>query len=56
MAFLFESFEGWKTYCSDKKKTIIEVVLEYEQEQKNRTEKQIWEGLGKAWEVMKDAA
>ncbi|HRE65574.1 MAG TPA: L-serine ammonia-lyase, iron-sulfur-dependent, subunit alpha [Cyclobacteriaceae bacterium] len=55
MAFLFESFEGWKTYCSDKKKTIIEVVLEYEQEQKNRTEKQIWEGLGKAWEVMKDA-
>lgn len=55
MAFLFESFDGWKTHCSDKKKTIIEVVLEYEQEQKGRTEKQIWEGLGKAWEVMKDA-
>ncbi|MCW5910014.1 MAG: L-serine ammonia-lyase, iron-sulfur-dependent, subunit alpha [Cyclobacteriaceae bacterium] len=55
MAFLFDSFEGWKVYCTDKKKSIIEVVLEYELEQKGRTEKQIWEGLGKAWEVMKDA-
>jgi len=55
MAFLFDSFEGWKTYCTDKKKTIIDAVLEYELEQKSRTEKQIWEGLGKAWTVMKDA-
>jgi L-serine dehydratase len=55
MAFLFDSFEGWKTYCTDKKKTIIDVVLEYELEQKGRTEKQIWDGLTKAWAVMKDA-
>ncbi|TXI68107.1 MAG: L-serine ammonia-lyase, iron-sulfur-dependent, subunit alpha [Cyclobacteriaceae bacterium] len=55
MAFLFDSFEGWKAYCTDKKKTIIDVVLEYELEQKGRSEKQIWEGLSKAWEVMKDA-
>lgn len=55
MAFLFESFAGWKSYCLEKKKTIIDVVLEYELEQKGRTEKEIWTGLSKAWEVMKDA-
>lgn len=55
MAFLFDSFEGWKTYCTDNKKTIIDVVLGYELEQKGRSEKQIWEGLDKAWAVMKDA-
>lgn len=55
MAFLFDSFEGWKAYCTDNKKTIIDVVLGYELEQKGRSEKQIWEGLDKAWAVMKDA-
>lgn len=55
MAFLFDSFEGWKTYCTDNKKTIIDVVLGYELDQKGRSEKQIWEGLDKAWAVMKDA-
>ncbi|MBX2896640.1 MAG: L-serine ammonia-lyase, iron-sulfur-dependent, subunit alpha [Cyclobacteriaceae bacterium] len=55
MAFLFDSFEGWKTYCTENKKTIIDVVLAYELEQKGRSEKQIWEGLNKAWAVMKDA-
>jgi L-serine dehydratase len=55
MAFLFDSFEGWKGYCVDQKKSVINVVLEYEHEQKGRTEKQIWEGLDKAWAVMKDA-
>lgn len=55
MAFLFDSFAGWKAYCTDKKKSVIEVVLEYEINQKGRTEKQIWDGLGKAWDVMKDA-
>jgi L-serine dehydratase len=55
MAFLFDSFEGWKAYCTGEKKTIVEAVLEYEFEQKGRSEKQIWEGLSKAWAVMKDA-
>ncbi|MBX2898093.1 MAG: L-serine ammonia-lyase, iron-sulfur-dependent, subunit alpha [Cyclobacteriaceae bacterium] len=55
MAFLFDSFDGWKAYCDTKKKTLVEVVLQYEQEQKGRTETQIWEGLNKAWAVMKDA-
>ncbi|MBP9927142.1 MAG: L-serine ammonia-lyase, iron-sulfur-dependent, subunit alpha [Cyclobacteriaceae bacterium] len=55
MAFLFESFEGWKNYCTENKKSVVQAVLDYEQEQKGRTEAQIWEGLGKAWVVMKDA-
>jgi L-serine dehydratase len=55
MAFLFESFDGWKKYCADNKMTLAEVVLEYESVQKGRTAAEIWSGLDKAWEVMKDA-
>ncbi len=55
MGFLFESFEGWKNYCVANKMSLSEVVLEYEREQKNRTDAEIWSGLDKAWEVMKDA-
>ena len=55
MAFLFDSFEGWKAHCEEKKISIIQAVLDYEKEQKGRTEQQIWDGLSKAWTVMKDA-
>lgn len=55
MAFLLDSFDGWKKYSQETKNSLIDVVIEYEVEQKGRTETQIWEGLGKAWEVMKDA-
>lgn len=55
MAFLFESFAEWKKYAEEKKLPLHEVVLEYEREQKNRTDQQIIEGLTKAWDVMKDA-
>jgi L-serine dehydratase len=55
MAFLFETFAAWKEYASEKNKSLADVVLEYEIDQKGRTEAQIWDGLSKAWEVMKDA-
>jgi L-serine dehydratase len=55
MAFLFESFEGWKNYCNKKSLSLAAVVMEYEIEQKGRTETEIWNGLSTAWEVMKDA-
>ena len=55
MAFLFESFEQWKKYSDEKKMSLGDVVLEYEREQKNRTDDQIFAGLGNAWSVMKDA-
>lgn len=55
MAFLFDSFQGWKDYSAASGKSLVQVVLEYEQEQKGRTERETYEGLQKAWEVMKDA-
>ncbi|HRG79540.1 MAG TPA: L-serine ammonia-lyase, iron-sulfur-dependent, subunit alpha [Cyclobacteriaceae bacterium] len=55
MAFLFDSFDGWRSYCANNKLSVVQAVLDYEKEQKGRTELQIWEGLGKAWVVMKDA-
>ncbi|MDH4058002.1 MAG: L-serine ammonia-lyase, iron-sulfur-dependent, subunit alpha [Cyclobacteriaceae bacterium] len=55
MTFFFDSFENWKKYSVDNNLSLVEVVIEYEKAQKNRTEKEITEGLSKAWEVMKDA-
>ena len=55
MAFLFESFSGWKKYAEKNNQSLVNVVLEYEMEQKNRTEKEIWDGLANALSVMKDA-
>jgi L-serine dehydratase len=55
MAFLFESFEGWKEYSIKTKKSLVEVVLEYEMVQKGRTESEIWNGLNNALTVMKEA-
>ena len=55
MPFLFDSFDNWKKYSLEHNKTLHAVVLEYEQTQKNRSEQETWEGLAKAWEVMKEA-
>lgn len=55
MAFLFDSFDTWKKYCADNNMSLVQVVVEYECNQRNRTETEIYEGLSKAWEVMKDA-
>jgi L-serine dehydratase len=55
MAFLFESFEGWRNHCNQNKISLVSAVIDYENEQNGRNEKQILEGLKTAWEVMKDA-
>lgn len=55
MAFLFDSFAGWKAFCEEKQISVIEAVVEYEFEQKGRSHAQIMEGLAKAWDVMKEA-
>jgi L-serine dehydratase len=55
MAFLFDSFEDWKKYCDTKNLSLSAVVVEYECEQKRRTEQEIWAGLDRAWTVMKEA-
>lgn len=55
MAFLFDSFQGWKQYSTANRMSLVDVVLEYEMEQKGRTADAIWLGLDTAWSVMKDA-
>ena len=55
MAFFFDSFDNWKKYAADNKLSLVQVVMEYEKTQKNRTEKEIWDGLANAWQVMKEA-
>ena len=55
MAYLFESFEGWNAYSISENKSLVDVVLEYEMDQKGRTEAEIWGGLANALAVMKEA-
>lgn len=55
MSYLFESFKGWKEYSIAHKKSLVDVVLEYEMEQKGRTEAGIWNQLASALTVMKEA-
>ncbi|WP_373492795.1 L-serine ammonia-lyase, iron-sulfur-dependent, subunit alpha [Aquiflexum sp.] len=55
MSFLFESFIEWKEYCKANQLNLFESVLQYEVSQKGVTEDEIWSGLSKAYEVMKEA-
>lgn len=55
MAYLFESFAGWKEYCDKQHMTLPQVVLEYERHQRGRTDQEIMDGLARAWTVMKEA-
>jgi L-serine dehydratase len=55
MAYLFESFQGWKEYSQAENKSLVDVVLDYEMDQKGRTETEIWTGLANALSVMKEA-
>src|SRR6267154_1752820 len=43
MAYLFDSFEGWKKYCLDNKFSLAETVQEYEHEQKGRSAQEVSE-------------
>ncbi|TRX61279.1 L-serine ammonia-lyase, iron-sulfur-dependent, subunit alpha [Fulvivirga sp. M361] len=55
MAFLFDNFAGWKTYCQEHNISLFETVLEYEKKQKGHTHDQIQQGLANAYNVMKEA-
>lgn len=55
MGLLFDDFKSWKAYCEEKKLLLYEPVLEYEIQQKGRTEDTIWQGLQHAYTVMKEA-
>ncbi|HNP17964.1 MAG TPA: L-serine ammonia-lyase, iron-sulfur-dependent, subunit alpha [Fulvivirga sp.] len=55
MGLLFNDFASWKEYCKTENVKLFEPVLEYEREQKGRSETEVWEGLSRAYGVMKDA-
>ena len=55
MGFLFSDFKGWKIYCQQNQIALYEAVLEYEEEQKGHNAATVWEGLDKAYRVMKEA-
>ena len=55
MSYLFDNFEGWKSYCSTNNQMLFEPVVEYEIEQQGRSESEIWDGLLRAYQVMKEA-
>jgi L-serine dehydratase len=55
MGYLFNDFAGWKEYSKKNNVKLFEPVLEYEKDQKGRNETEVWEGLGRAFDVMKDA-
>ena len=55
MSLLFNDFASWQKHCEENNQPLYKPVLEYEIEQKGRTEEVIWETMAKAYNVMKDA-
>ena len=55
MSLLFTDFASWQAHCAATGKPLYQPVLEYEIEQKGRTEEEIWAGLQRAYNVMRDA-
>jgi L-serine dehydratase len=45
--FLFDSFKSWEDYRRERKISLHEVVLEYEQEQKGHSPEEVLAGLNK---------
>jgi L-serine dehydratase len=52
---LFDNFKSWKQYCEDEKVPLYQPVLDYEMQQKGRTEAEIWDGMLRAYTVMREA-
>ena len=55
MALLFDDFQSWKKECEDKNIPLFQAVLDFEIEQKGKSEEVIWEGVQNAFQVMKEA-
>jgi L-serine dehydratase len=52
---LFDSFQSWLDDVKLSNQKLYEAVLTYEITQKNKTEPEIWEGVARAYQVMKEA-
>ncbi len=55
MAYLFETFEGWKKYCEDNQCGLVESIIEYEISEKGGTREEILAGVSANYAVMKQA-
>lgn len=55
MSLLFTDFKSWQEYCAEHDVPMYRPVLDYERDQKGRTEDFVWQGLQQAWDVMKEA-
>ncbi len=52
---LFDSFAQWRAHIEATGEPLWQCVLEYEVQQKGRSEAEIWAGISTAYAVMKDA-
>jgi len=52
---LFDSFQSWLAEVKENKQNLYDPVLQYEIVQKNKKEEDIWVGVAKAYQVMKEA-
>ncbi|SHK03822.1 L-serine ammonia-lyase, iron-sulfur-dependent, subunit alpha [Hymenobacter psychrotolerans] len=55
MSLLFTDFASWQAHCAATGEPLYQPVLAYEIEQKGRSEEEIWNGLQRAYDVMRDA-
>ncbi len=55
MGLLFNDFASWKEYCIKNDAPLYVPVLDYEKDQKGRSEAEIWKGLNNAYSVMRNA-
>ena len=55
MSLLFQDFVSWEKHCQETGEPLYQAVMQYEIEQKGRTEEYIWENIGRAYEVMREA-
>ena len=55
MSLHFDNFSDWQAHCHTTGVPLWQAVLDYEVEQKGKTEAAIWQGLEAAYAVMRDA-
>ncbi|HHL53015.1 MAG TPA: L-serine ammonia-lyase, iron-sulfur-dependent, subunit alpha [Flammeovirgaceae bacterium] len=55
MAYLFETFAGWDTYCREHNMSLVDSVIEYETSEKGTAKEEIMAGVARNYQVMKEA-
>jgi L-serine dehydratase len=55
MAYLFETFAGWKNYCDKNQVNLVQSVIDYEISENGGTREEILAGVAANYAVMKEA-